>query len=161
MRVEDVRVTLAEPMAQELMAARIPARLAYTALDGTPRVVPMGYAWTGSALVMATVAKAPKVAALEANPVVALTVDTNEQPPHVLLVRGTTSIEIVDGVPDVFLDGARKLVAPEAWEGFEAGVRALYDRMAVLTVTPTWARLYDFETRVPDVVAKQAAARGL
>ncbi|AEA26867.1 pyridoxamine 5'-phosphate oxidase-related FMN-binding protein [Pseudonocardia dioxanivorans CB1190] len=158
---DEVRAVLEEPLAQELMAAAIPARLAYTALDGTPRVVPMGYAWTGSALVMATVAKAPKVRALRANPTVALTVDTNEQPPHMLLVRGTTEIEIVDGVPEVFLDGARKLVRPEAWDGFEEGVRALYDRMAVLTVTPTWARLYDFTSRVPDVIAKQAAARGL
>jgi hypothetical protein len=31
---------LADPIAQELLTSRIPARLAYTWSDGTPRVVP-------------------------------------------------------------------------------------------------------------------------
>lgn len=103
---DEVRAVFEEPLAQELMAAAIPALLAYTALDGTPRVVPMGYAWTGSALVMATVDKAPKVRALRANPTVALTVDTDAQPPHVLLVRGTVDVDIVEGVPDVIVTQA-------------------------------------------------------
>src|ERR1700674_3582156 len=34
------------------------------------------------------------------NPRVAPTIDTQTQPPRILLVRGTASMEIVDGVPD-------------------------------------------------------------
>ncbi|GAY07888.1 hypothetical protein [Pseudonocardia sp. N23] len=83
-------------------------------------------------IVMATVEKAPLVSALRSNPVVALTVD--DAP---LTIIGVAEIEIVDGVPDVYLDGARPFVAAGAWDGFEAGVRALYDRMAVVTVAPT------------------------
>jgi hypothetical protein len=33
-----------------------------------------------------------------------MTVDTDTQPSHILLVRGTASIEIVDGVPDEYLE---------------------------------------------------------
>ena len=43
-----------------------------------------------------------KVKALVANPKVALTIDTAEPPWHILLVRGTASVEIVDGVVLVF-----------------------------------------------------------
>lgn len=150
---------LNDPLAQRLMAAAIPARLAYTATDGTPRVVPMGFHWNGREIVMATVPVAPKVAALRAAPAVALTVDTNDQPPNVLLVRGTARIEIVEGVPDEFLAGARKLVSAAQWDGFEAGVRALYERMALIVVTPHWAKVLDFETRIPDAVAQVAAER--
>ena len=154
----DVVEVLNDPLAQRLMAAAIPARLAYVAVDGTPRVVPMGFHWNGAEIVMATVPVSPKVSALRANPVVALTVDTNDQPPNVLMVRGTVRVHEVDGVPEEFLAGSRKLVRASQWDGFEAGVRALYARMSVITVTPTWAKVLDFETRIPDAVARLAAA---
>jgi hypothetical protein len=44
------------------------------------------------------------VAAIRASPKLALTIDTEGQPPHVLLVRGSARVEIVDGVADDFLD---------------------------------------------------------
>ena len=40
---------LNEPLAQELLHAAIPARLAYVWSDGTPRVVPIWFQWTGEA----------------------------------------------------------------------------------------------------------------
>lgn len=92
--------------AQKLLGSHIPARLAYTALDATPRVVPIAFHFTGDRFVMATVEAAPKVEALRANPDVALTIDTETQPPHVLLVRG---IATVDGVPKEYLDANRKM----------------------------------------------------
>jgi hypothetical protein len=36
---------------------------------------------------------------VQANPKVALTIDTTTFPPHVLLVRGTARVAVVDGVP--------------------------------------------------------------
>ncbi|MEA3214794.1 MAG: hypothetical protein QOJ19_950 [Acidimicrobiia bacterium] len=36
-----------DAVAKELMESRIPARLAYIWHDGTPRVVPMWFHWTG------------------------------------------------------------------------------------------------------------------
>ena len=35
---------------------------------------------------------------------------------------------------------------------WEAGVRALYKQMAIIRVTPTWAKILDFETRLPGPV---------
>lgn len=73
-------------------------RLAYIALDATPRVVPVGFYWNGVTLVIGTVPDSAKVAALEANPVVALTIDTNPPawPPNVLLIRGRAELSTVD-----------------------------------------------------------------
>jgi hypothetical protein len=45
---------------------------------------------------MGSPVNAPKVKALAANPKVALTVDTDSFPPHVLLVRGEAAVEVVD-----------------------------------------------------------------
>lgn len=138
-----------DPVAQELLSSAIPARFAYTARDGTPRVIPIGHHWNGEAFVMATHPASPKVRALQANPTVALTVDSNDFPPHVLSVRGTAAIEIVDGVPDEYLTASRRYVPEAGWAEFEAGVRKQYEQMAKITVTPTWVRVWDFQTRAP------------
>jgi hypothetical protein len=143
---------LNDPVAQELINAPIHARLAYSARDGSPRVIPIGYFWDGEAFVMASPINAPKVKALAANPKVALTVDTNSFPPHVLLVRGEAVIEVVDGVPDEFVQASRRFVGEEGMQEWEAGVRALYTQMAIIRVTPTWAKVFDFETRLPSPV---------
>lgn len=57
------------------MASAIPARLAYIALDGTPRVLPIGFHFDGTHIVVATAEGAPKIAAIESNPHVAVTID--------------------------------------------------------------------------------------
>jgi hypothetical protein len=94
------------PLAQELMQSSIPARLAYVGPDGFPRAIPIGFHWNGAEFVLCTVPHAPKVSALKANPKVALTVDTNTFPPHVLLVRGIAAIDLVDGVPAEYEKGS-------------------------------------------------------
>ncbi len=96
----------------------------------------------------------PKVPALEANAKVAFTVDTNAFPPHVLLVRGTASIEIVDGVPPEYFAAARKSIGPDQWESFEAQVRGMYKQMARIRINPLWAKLLDFQTRFPSPIEK-------
>jgi len=97
---------------------------------------------------------APKVSALKTNPKVAFTVDTNAFPPHVLLVRGTAAIDIVDGVPPEYLAASRKGVGPDQWDAFEAQVRAMYKQMARIKITPLWAKLLDFQTRFPTPIEK-------
>jgi len=42
---------------------------------------------------------------------------------------------------------------------FDAQVRALYEQMTVITVTPEWARLLDFETTAPGRGGKAGSAR--
>jgi hypothetical protein len=149
---------LADPLAQQLLQSAIPARLAYVDVDGAPRAVPIGYLWTGEHFVMATHPTTPKVRALRANPKVALTIDTERFPPHVLLVRGTAVVDVVDGVPDEYLAASRKTVPADQWDAFEANVRATYDTMARIRVTPEWVKIMDFETRLPDFLQRQVAA---
>ncbi|GAA3013966.1 pyridoxamine 5'-phosphate oxidase family protein [Streptosporangium longisporum] len=153
MNRQDVAEVLARPISRELLGSSIPARLAYTGVDGAPRAIPMGFLWTGGQLVMATVPKAAKVRALRQNPRVALTVDTQDRwPPRALLIRGTARVEPVEGVPDAYVEASRKVVPAEHFEDWQQGVRALYERMVLITVEPDWAKLLDFETTVPKAV---------
>lgn len=129
--------------ASKLLDSASSGHLAYTAQDGTPRVIPVGFYWTGEQFVIATAATAPKVAALTARPDVALSFeprDTAEQ----LSVRGRADIRIVDGVVEEYLMAARKNMDPDAAAQFEANCREMYDRMARIAITPRWARYYDF-----------------
>jgi len=149
MQQEKVIQVLSDPLAQELMNSNTPARLAYNGLDGFPRAIPIGFLWNGTQFVMCTATNSPKMKALQANPNVALTIDTTTFPPHVLLVRGTASVEIVDGVAPEFLEASRRYVGAEQWEAFEAQVHATYKQQGRITIVPTWAKILDFETRVP------------
>lgn len=158
MTPDEVAALMEDPVAQRLLASPNPARLAYVARDGTPRVVPAGFEWTGTAIVIGTVPGAAKVLALQADPAVALTIDTSPPawPPNALLIRGTATVTIVDGVFPEYVAGARKSIPAEEFADWEAGVRGLYDEMARIDVTPTWARIHDFETRIPQAVEELA-----
>jgi hypothetical protein len=158
---EQVQEVMTDPVAFELLQSANPARLAYNALDGTPRVVPVGFFWNGRSLVIGTVPGAPKVAALEANPSVALTIDTSPPawPPNVLLLRGRARVRRVEGVFDEYVQGGKKLTPRAEWEAWEFGVRALYSEMMRIDVTPTWATVHDFERRLPRAVEEFAAKK--
>jgi hypothetical protein len=151
---ETVMRVLNDPLAQELIQSSIPVRLAYTGSDGSPRVVPLGFHWTGVEFVICTLPQAPKVRALRANPKVAMTIDTQTFPPHVLLVRGTARLKLVDGVPAEYLAASSKQVGAEQLPAFAAQVRTLYKQMVRITIAPEWAKLLDFETRLPSPVEK-------
>ncbi|GHE85426.1 pyridoxamine 5'-phosphate oxidase [Amycolatopsis deserti] len=156
----DVTAELAKPIAQQLLRSDIPARLAYDGLDGAPRVIPIGFWYDGANVVMATVPGSAKVPALRRNPRVAITIDyVSPWPPRVLLIRGTAHLELVDGVPDAYIEASRKVTPADVFESWEQGVRALYEQMVVITVTPDWAKLLDFETTLPKAVEELLQAR--
>jgi hypothetical protein len=142
-----------------LMNSNIPARLAYIARDGSPRAIPIGFHWNGEQFLAFTATNAAKVPAIQANPLVALTIDTVDFPPKILLVRGTATIEIVEGVPDDYLTASQKAVSAEGMPEFEKGVRALYKQMARIAIEPTWAKLIDFETTLPSAVEELIKAQ--
>jgi hypothetical protein len=72
--------------ARRLLTCTIPARVAFPAVDGTPRVVPTKFHWTGDELGMPTFVSVPRAAptarldALRANPDVAITIHTEGFP---------------------------------------------------------------------------------
>lgn len=136
--------------AEEILRIATLARLAYDGVDDTPRVIPIGFLWTGDAVVVATHPTAPKVTALRARPRVALTIDT-ASPPRSLLLRGEAKIELVEGPAPEYLQAAAKSMEGEELAAFEAGCRETYDRMARISIIPDWARYFDFAAgRFPD-----------
>lgn len=147
------------PIARQLLRDEVILHLSYTAPDGGPRVIPIGYVWDGSSFRMWTIPDSDKVRALRADNRVAITIDILGPPPRVLLVRGRAILETVEGVPDGYLEASHRTMPPEAWDGFDAQVRALYERMTAITITPEWAKLLDFETTLPAAVEKVARAR--
>lgn len=150
---------MATPLAQKLLHSEFVSRLAYVGPDGYPRVVPVGYLWKDERFVVCTASNAPKVNALQSNPRVALTIDTQTQPPHILLVRGIAAVEVVDGVPDEYLEASRRYIPEQQWSDFETQVRGLYDRMARISITAEWAKLIDFETTLPIAVEELVGRR--
>jgi hypothetical protein len=138
-----------DPVVQRLVRAPIPARLAYVARDGSPRVVPVSYLWNGKAFVFASPPDLPKIKALRVTPKVALTVDTNDFPPNILLARGVATVEFDKGLPEEYVEASRRIVGEDRFAEWEAGVRAEERNMALVSITPTWIKVIDFETRFP------------
>jgi hypothetical protein len=159
MTKDEITAVLAKPYSQDLLNGPEPARLAYIGVDGDPRAIPIGFWIEGDQVAMATVPKAAKVAALRKNPKVALTIDQGAFPPKVLLIRGTAAVELVEGVPQGYLTAGHKVMTDEQYPDWVAGVQGLYDEMVVITITPTWAKLLDFETTIPKAVEDLIASK--
>jgi Pyridoxamine 5'-phosphate oxidase len=152
----DLRL-LETDLAQALLRSSIPARLAFVAIDGTPRVVPTWFEWNGAEIVMVTYVAGPnagirhpatRLAALRANPTVALTIDTEEFPSQSLSMRGRAEIDEVDGLAPEYVASAHRYLGDAA-----AGMLASMDQpgtvQARIVVQPSWVGLLDFVTRLP------------
>ena len=152
MHQNEITEILDRPLGQELLARDL-TRLAYVAKDGTPRNVPIGFTWNGTEIVLCTTTNAPKLHALRHDPMVALTIDTEVHPPKILLIRGRAELDVVEGIPDEYLqmNGTYTMTAEQRVE-WEAEVRALYDGMVRIVVTPMWVKLIDFEATLPTAV---------
>jgi Pyridoxamine 5'-phosphate oxidase len=159
MAEHDVAEVLSKPISQEMLDRDL-VRLAYVAKDGTPRVVPIGFTWNGTEVVMCTTTNAPKLASLRRNPAVALTIDTEVHPPRILLIRGEAVLDEVEGIPEEYLqmNGTYEMT-PEQRVEWEAEVRSLYDSMVRIVVTPTWAKLIDFDETLPTAVEELVRRR--
>jgi hypothetical protein len=158
----EIAEVLDKPLSRELLDRDV-TRLAYVAKDGTPRSIPIAFTWNGTEIVLCTTKNAPKLPSLRANPAVALTIDTEVHPPKILLIRGRAELDVVDGIPEEYLqmNGSYEMT-PEQRVEWEREVRSLYDGMVRIVITPTWAKLIDFETTLPSAVeelAKQRAER--
>lgn len=149
--------------ARDLLASASAAHLAYTGQDGTPRVIPVGFFWTGDQFVVSTATTAPKVAALSARPDVALSIAAGNTPDQArsLSVRGRASVDIVDGVVEEYLAAARKSMDAESAAEFEQNCRKMYEQMARIAITPHWVRYYDFGAgRMPRFLQELAERSG-
>jgi len=148
---------LNDAVAQQLLQSRLPAHLAYTWTDGTPRVVPIWFHWNGSELVFGTPADAPKTKALTDGAQVAVTIDTDTMPHKVLLIRGTIRTDRVHGLAPEYAAAGRRMLGDEAAEGWLDQAGALIPEMARIYLKPEWVGVIDFETRFPNALERAMA----
>ncbi|MFE3190517.1 pyridoxamine 5'-phosphate oxidase family protein [Nocardia sp. NPDC059240] len=159
MNANEIAEILDRPISQELLGRDL-LRMAYVAKDGTPRNIPIAFTWNGSQIVVCTTKNAPKLHSLRQNPQVALTIDTEVHPPKILLIRGSVELDVVEGIPEEFLqiNGSYEMSAEQRVE-WEAEVRSLYDGMVRVVITPTWVKLIDFDTTLPSAVEELVRQR--
>lgn len=143
---------LEEPVAEALLASTVPARLAYTWRDGTPRVVPIWFHWTGRELVFGSPPHAPKVAVLRERPEVAVTIDTEVFPYQVLLVRGAVRVDLREDLAPEYEEAAVRYFGAEQGRAWADQLRD--QPMARIGLTPAWAGLLDFGAgRLPSALS--------
>lgn len=141
-----------DPVAQRLLQSTIPARLAYSWLDGSPRVVPICFHWTGTDFVLGTPPQAPKLKALARDPRVALTIDGNEFPYPVLLVRGTARVALMDDIVPEYAAATQRYLGAEQGRAWLEQLRGMVNGMARITIRPEAVRILDFQTRFPSAL---------
>jgi len=149
----NVQEVLSDPVSEELLTSTEPARFAYTWTDGSPRVVPIWFHWTGHEVVLASPSNAPKFKALSTGARVALTIDTSNWSHHVLLVRGTASLDPTDGVVPEYAAAAERYLGAEQGKAWVDQLHQARAKTTRIGITPTEARVIDFETRFPSAVA--------
>jgi hypothetical protein len=151
----DVRL-LGSQVAAGLLASRELARVACVARDGTPRVFPMLFHWTGEELVLPTFAGAWKIGAMRANPAIAVTIDAAGAQPEVLLLRGRVEVVERDGILPEYAAAHRRYADDDAQA--DANVAAVDRpgvRMARISLRPAWVGVLDFRTRFPGGITQE------
>jgi hypothetical protein len=153
---------LDDPVAQKMLQSTVPARFAYNWTDGTPRVVPIGFHWNGTEIVLGTPDDAPKMKALHDGDAVAVTIDSDTMPYKVLLVRGTIRVDIVDGIAPEYEAMCRRTMGEAGAQQWLAQLRPICPRMGRVFIKPNWVGILDFEARFPSALerAMEQAAVG-
>ena len=140
---------LNEPVAQKLLGSPIMAHLAYNWSDGTPRVVPIWFDWTGEEFVFCSVANSFKAKALVDGTRVAITIDGDTFPYESLLVRGAVQTTLFNGVVPGYRETAVRYLGEQGAAMFVGGFEAMGIPMKRIAVKPDWVGLIDFQTRMP------------
>ncbi len=149
---------LQEPLAQELLHAAIPARLAYVWTDGTPRVIPIWFQWTGEEFVLSSPPNAPKMKVLAQDTPVALTIDYEAWPARVLLIRGTLRSEVIKGEVPEYPAMTRRYLGEEGSQVWRAQYASMFPQTIRVAIRPNWVGLIDVQTRFPSAI--EAAMAG-
>ena len=150
MTVEEARHTLqTDGVAQQVLGLPLIARLAYTWRDGTPRVVPMWFHWTGEEILMGAPPNAPKMKVLAQHPQVALSIDTVEWPYHWLTIRGKASVQVLSEPFAEYPEMAHRYLGEEGGEQFLAALRQTFTAWARIAIRPQEVRILDFQGRFP------------
>lgn len=166
-----VRLVETDPVVRTLLEMPIALRIGYTGLDGSPRVIPVVYLWDGAAFVFASPAAAYKVKSIVARPEAAFSIDVGPGPtaaearvkissslglpvvdyaPIAVTGRGTTSIEICSGIPQIHLEMARRMIGDDRkLKDWADGHVERDNDWAIISLTPTHIAVCDFVSRFP------------
>jgi len=137
-----------------MLRSTTPAQLAYSGLDGKPRVVPIWFHWTGQEVVLGTPPKAPKVEALRKHPEVAISIDGDAWPYKVLQIRGTARLENVDDITPEYSAAAKRYFGSEQGQAWVEQLRQMgQQKMVRISVRPHWVAILDFVTRFPKALS--------
>jgi hypothetical protein len=145
---------LNDPVAEELLKSALPAHLAYTWTDGTPRLVPIWFHWNGREIVLTTPVEAPKMKALKNGTKVAVTIDSDTMPYKVLMVRGTVRTDTVEGIAPEYEAAARRVLGEEGGLAWLDQASGLMPRASRVFVSPEWVGILDFEARFPSALER-------
>src|SRR5690242_5183077 len=92
---------------------------------------------------------AARIAALRANPAVAITIDTDQFPAQSLTVRGRAEVDEVDGLAPEYVASARRYLGDDAADQMLASMDQPGTVQARIVVRPSWVGLLDFVDRLP------------
>jgi PPOX class probable F420-dependent enzyme len=145
---------LDDPVVASLLEGTNLARLAYVGLDGRPRVVPIwfSYDYDNGELIMVTGPKAAKARALAANPAVAVSIDTPNPPPKVLLIDGDATLEQVEGMAPEYRPIVERYLGAAA-DAYLAQLLPRVKRQVRIRIRPRSYRVFDFVKRYPKSLA--------
>lgn len=139
---------LDDPVAQQLLQSAIPARLGYTWKDGTPRVTPIWFHWTGAEFALFSPPNAPKMKVLTDGVPVALAID-HPWPLQALLVRGPISLTMVDSRSPEYATMVERYLGAAQVDGWLAQYSSVFPRSARIAVRPVWVGVIDVVTHLP------------
>ena len=137
---------LDDPVVASLLDGPNLARLAYSGLDGRPRVVPIWFTVLDGDIVMVTGPKASKVRALENDNAVAVTIDDARPPYKVLLVEGNAALEPMEGIAPEYEGIARRYLGAAA-DAYLSQLKI--KRQVRIRVRTRSYRIFDFVKRYP------------
>jgi PPOX class probable F420-dependent enzyme len=109
--------------AEALLDRGLIGRLGFTAVDGSPRVLPMWYVRDGDELLMTTGASSYKARRLRADPRAAFEASTLERPYKIVTAAGTVEVEPLEGDARVELRRriARRYISEAAADQYARG----------------------------------------
>ena len=101
---------------------------------------------------------ATRLAALRANPAVALTIDTEKFPAQSLMIRGRAEIDEVDGLASEYIAAARRYLGDVAAAEMVASMGQPGTVQARIVLRPMWVGILDFATRLPSRAGRRVSA---
>jgi hypothetical protein len=82
----------------------------------------------------------------------AISIDTESTPPQVLSIRGTATIDEVDGIVPEYAAAAPRYLGQDQASEYLAQIDQSITRMARIAVRPTWVGVLDFASRLPSAL---------